>query len=181
MNALAQVPVAERNHPRKLPAPVIPRVDDICLDNLMQAPSGPQPKTMGFQLGQSWLPSREPAFRPGTVWLAATDNTLMVCADLTDDCVRTFAYAANQPMWDLGDTFCFFLQSAGCERYFEFQIAPKGSLPQLRHHSIAIRANSASRVISCTLAGSSISGSDNATVAGAWSCACPSPTCSPFR
>lgn len=136
MNALAPAPapVTETPPARRLPAPLVPRVDDTCLETLMQASVWPAlPKTLGFQLGQSWLPNREAAFRPGAVWLAATDNALLVCADLTDDCVRTFARADNQPIWDLGDAFEFFLQPAGCASYFEFQIAPNGCLLQLRY------------------------------------------------
>jgi hypothetical protein len=112
----------------------VPRVAETPMDALLDAtPWSSAASELAFDFGQSWLDAPEPGLSPGTASLAASGDALLIRADLVDTCVRTFAQADHEPLWDLGDVFEVFLQPFGYEGYFEFEISPRGHLLQLRY------------------------------------------------
>lgn len=84
-------------------------------------------------LRQAWLPDPEAAFAPGCVRVGWLDDALLVFAELTDVDIFTNATTPNQRLWELGDAFEIFLQSAGETSYVEFQIAPNNLRLRLRY------------------------------------------------
>lgn len=114
---------------------VLPRVSETELARGLDAPHWPACPARPIVLQQCWLPMPQRAFQPGTVWLAATEDALLVFARLTGSAARTAATADNQWLWELGDVFEIFVQSYGGDGYFEFQIAPNGRLLQLHYPS----------------------------------------------
>lgn len=114
---------------------VLPRVSDTELARGIDAPQWPLCPARPIVLQQCWLPMPQRTFQPGTVWLAATDDALLVFAKLTGSDARTTATENNQWLWELGDVFEIFVQSYGGDAYFEFQIAPNGRLLQLHYPS----------------------------------------------
>lgn len=112
---------------------VLPRVSDIELAQGIDAPLWPVCPARPIVLQQCWLPMPQRSFQPGTAWLAATDDALLVFAKLTGSAARATATEDNQWLWELGDVFEIFVQSYGGDGYFEFQIAPNGRLLQLHY------------------------------------------------
>ncbi|MES2693358.1 MAG: carbohydrate-binding family 9-like protein [Verrucomicrobiota bacterium] len=104
----------------------LPRVADVDLARAVEGAEWPPVSAATLPLRQNWLPQTEPAFLPGTVALAASEQALLVFADLTDESIQTTATADQEPLWERGDVFEIFLQSYGAELYLEFQIAPNG-------------------------------------------------------
>lgn len=114
---------------------VLPRVSITELARDIDASQWPACPARPIVLQQCWLPMPQRTFQPGTVWLAATDDALLVFAKLTGSSARTTATKDNQWLWELGDVFEIFIQSYGGDEYFEFQIAPNGRLLQLHYPS----------------------------------------------
>lgn len=114
---------------------VLPRVSTRELAQGIDAPEWPACAARPIVLQQCWLPMPQRTFQPGTVWLAATGDALLIFAKLTGSSARTTATVDNQWLWELGDVFEIFVQSYGGDSYFEFQIAPNGRLLQLHYPS----------------------------------------------
>ncbi len=109
----------------------LPRVAEIDPRRALESADWPPVATAPLELRQNWLPQREPAFRPGTIGLAATASALLVFAELTDEHIHTRAVADHEYLWELGDVFEIFLQPLDGDVYFEFEIAPNGRVLQL--------------------------------------------------
>lgn len=84
------------------------------------------PEWTPFELGQPWQPETDPGFRPAKVRVSWKPAALHVRADLTDDEITSNSTGDNQKMWELGDTFEFFLMTAGREDYVELHVTPNG-------------------------------------------------------
>jgi hypothetical protein len=91
-------------------------------------------------LGQAWRATTEPGFAPGQVRAGWRRDALLLFAELTDRDIFTRATAANQRMWELGDTFEIFLRSANRPEYVELHVTPNNQRLQLRIlHTEALR------------------------------------------
>lgn len=82
-------------------------------------------------LRQAWLAPPDEHFAPAQVRVGWRGSSLFVFAELTDRDIFTRATAANQRMWELGDTLEMFLQSAGDPGYAEFHVTPNNLHLQL--------------------------------------------------
>jgi len=111
----------------------LPRVPDVELERALHAAHWPPVPGAALALQQTWLPKPEAVFQAGTAWLAATNDALLVFAELRGRDARTTATADHEHLWERGDVFEIYLQSFGGEAYFEFQIAPNGRLLQLHY------------------------------------------------
>jgi hypothetical protein len=81
---------------------------------------------MELQLLQSWLPTPEAGFLPGTADFIWKAGVLDLKVDLIDEEVITTATANQQRLWDHGDVVELFVQRVGESGYREYQIAPNG-------------------------------------------------------
>lgn len=79
-----------------------------------------------WPFSQSWLPSPEENFRPGTARISWESGLLQLNAELTDVEVITTATSHQQRLWEHGDVVELFVRSVGARDYFEYQIAPNG-------------------------------------------------------
>ena len=102
--------------------------DESNLDSVHAAFAGATP----CALGQAWRAVVEPGFAPGHVRTGWRQDSLLLFAELTGHNIFTNATAANQRMWELGDTFEIFLRSADRPEYVEFQVTPNNQQLQLR-------------------------------------------------
>lgn len=106
----------------------LPAFDESNLDSVRAAFAAATPCAMG----QAWRAVVEPGFAPGHVHTGWRQDSLLLFAELTDHNIFTNATAANQRMWELGDTFEIFLRPAGRTEYVEFQVTPNNQQLQLR-------------------------------------------------
>ena len=58
--------------------------------------------------------------------ISGGNGQLRLCALMESQTVMTKAAENNQRLWELGDVLEFFIQIAGHDDYYEFQLAPNG-------------------------------------------------------
>jgi hypothetical protein len=81
---------------------------------------------MVLPLLQSWLPTTEPGFQPGTTNFIWKEGVLNLTVDLIDEEVITTATANQQRLWEHGDVVELFVQRIGESGYREYQVSPNG-------------------------------------------------------
>ncbi len=118
------------------PLLVLPRVGEIDLDRSFDEDLWPPVSCAGLVLHQSWLAMPEPGFQTATAWFAATPDSLVFFAEISDRSIGTAVTQDHEHVWELGDAFEIFLQPYGGDGYHEFQIAPNGRLLQLRYPAV---------------------------------------------
>jgi hypothetical protein len=92
---------------------------------------------MKLPLLQSWLPSSEPDFRPGTVRFSECGGKLLMEAEFQGGPQISSATAHGQRLWEHGDVAELFVQELGDESYREYQVAPNGFTLALRYPDTA--------------------------------------------
>lgn len=106
----------------------LPTFDESNLDSVNAAFAA----AMLCAMGQAWRAEVEPGFAPGHVRIGWREDSLLLFAELSDHNIFTAATAANQRMWELGDTFEIFLRPVTGTEYVEFQVTPNNQQLQLR-------------------------------------------------
>lgn len=84
-----------------------------------------------LHLRQAWLPSPEPDFSAGQVFLGATEDALLIYAVLKDRDIFNDERELNALSFLCGDVFEIFLRAVGRRAYFEFHISPHNQKLQL--------------------------------------------------
>lgn len=113
---------------RALSVPRLVRFEPGSLDSARRAFA----KAPSAALGQGWREAPEPGFRPGAVRVGYREQCLHVLAELEDESVATAAVRAGQRLWELGDVFEIFLETAGAREYHELHVAPGNLRARLR-------------------------------------------------
>lgn len=105
----------------------VPRVDAMN-DHVFQVPPSTKGKDAAeLSLDQPWRDGRDPGFRPATVRVTWSAQSLDVIAELQDDNVFSRSTDHDQRMWELGDVFEVFLQVLGESRYVELHVTPNNT------------------------------------------------------
>lgn len=86
----------------------------------------------GVPLGQAWLESGDPEFRPAVVKAGWMDDTLWIFAELEDVDAHNPLRGHNGNFFQHGDVFEVFLRPLGQPAYFEFHVTPHNDIFQLR-------------------------------------------------
>lgn len=86
-------------------------------------------------LRQAWRAAPSPDFAPACVRAIASETTLWIWADLTDDAPYNAANRPNQNTWELGDCFEIFLASSESGPYYEMHVTPENQTLQLQANS----------------------------------------------
>lgn len=88
---------------------------------------------LSLPLLQSWLPSPEPGFFPGTARFSWSDGLLRLEAVFAGGDPASRATGHGQRLWELGDVAELFVQRAGDHSYREYQFSPNGFTLSLRY------------------------------------------------
>ena len=86
-------------------------------------------------LGQAWLPTPQPQFRPASVRTGWTDEGLFVYAELEDIDIFNPITEFNATAFVHGDVFEMFLRPADQLPYYEIHVSPQNQKLQLRFPS----------------------------------------------
>ena len=84
------------------------------------------------ELGQAWLATPSPGFRPSRVWTGWTSQALIVYAELEDVDIFNPVTEFNALAFRSGDVFEMFLRPENQAAYYEFHITPGNQKLQLR-------------------------------------------------
>ena len=85
-----------------------------------------------LEMGQSWLPEKEPGLRQGEVRAGICGDALAIYAELSDDDIYNDSVSLNEKTWETGDAFEMFLKSEALPEYYEFHVTPGNQKLQLR-------------------------------------------------
>ena len=94
------------------------------------APIGP-PDSTWRSLGQSWLPTPEPAFQPGWARFLWTPEALIGEAVFSGRQQSNRGTHLNDWLWELGDVCELFVKREGEPRYLEIHVSPENARLQL--------------------------------------------------
>lgn len=94
-----------------------------------------------LEMGQSWLPDKDPALREGLVRAGMARGTegeeLAVYAEMIDEDIFNASRSLNERTWTTGDVFEMFIKSESVDDYYEFHVTPENQKLQLHFPSVA--------------------------------------------
>jgi hypothetical protein len=109
----------------------VPRVE-VGLDSTWVAVFRAFRDVPALAMGQAWRAAPERGFLPAAVRVGWRGGALLVLANLADRDIFNRARPLNDLTWEMGDVFEIFLRPVGQAAYYEFHVAPRGQLLQLR-------------------------------------------------
>ena len=104
-----------------------------------------------WEMGQPWLPTTEPEFAGGQVFLGRSHEELLIMADLSDAHVMKDVFPLNYPAFSECDAFEIFLGIEECDSYYELHVTPSNSIFQLYFKGGNSRESSTRNFVSAPL------------------------------
>ncbi len=115
------------------------RMERLCTEHGLGEP------LMRARLRQAWMEKPSADFEPGIAQIHATAKGLVVLAILGDGDIGNAATALNQRMWETGDVFEFFIQTAE-DLYYEIHVTPENKNLFLRWTPTTIKEARAQKI-----------------------------------